>query len=142
MDMQKFLTYLVKTGVILGFASFDPANDDEMHAAVWLFVAAYLGATLQVRELAQHPAFLGLGIALGLGAVAAHSIVRLAGQPLVLAGLASAQLGVPVAAATLGTESHLLKPGEPSALILAALITIAVAAIAGRVAPRALRAAG
>jgi len=102
----------------------------------------WLGATLQVRELAQHPAFLGLGIALGLGAVAAHSIVRLAGQPLVLAGLASAQLGVPVAAATLGTESHLLKPGEPSALILAALITIAIAAIAGRVAPRALRAAG
>ena len=100
----------------------------------------WLGATLQVRELAQNPAFLGLGVALGLGAVAAHSLTRLVGQPLVLAGLASAQLGVPVAAAALGTESHLLKPGEPSALILGALITIAAASIAGRFAPRALRA--
>lgn len=98
----------------------------------------WLGASLQVRELGEHPAFIGLGVALGLGAVAAHSIVRLVGQPLVLAGLASAQLGVPVAAATLGTQAHLLKPGEPSALILGALITIGAASIAGRVAPRAL----
>ena len=100
----------------------------------------WLGASLQVKELVQHPAFLGLGVALGLGAVLAHAIVRLLGQPLVLAGLASAQLGVPVAAATLGTESHLLAPGEPSALILGALITIAVASIAGRIAPRILQA--
>ena len=98
----------------------------------------WLGASLQVRELLQHPAFLGLGVALGLGAVLAHSVARLLGQPLVLAGLAAAQLGVPVAAATLGTESHLLAPGEPSALIVGALITIAVASIAGRVAPRTL----
>jgi hypothetical protein len=45
--------------------------------------------------------------------------------------LASAQLGVPVAAATLGTQLKLLRPGESSALILGALVTIAVAAVAG-----------
>ena len=100
----------------------------------------WLGASLQVRELLAHPAFLGLGVALGVGAVLAHSVLRLLGQPLVLAALASAQLGVPVAAATLGTESHLLVPGEPSALILGALITIAAGSIAGRVAPRTLQA--
>lgn len=99
----------------------------------------WLGASLQVRELVQHPAFLGLGVALGLGAVLAHSSVRLLGQPLVLASMASAQLGVPVAAATLGAESHLLAPGEPAALILGALITIAVASIAGRIASRTLK---
>src|SRR5204863_17231 len=51
--------------------------------------------------------------------------------------LASAQLGVPVAAATLGTESHLLVAGEPAALILGALVTITVATAAAAMAARA-----
>jgi hypothetical protein len=51
--------------------------------------------------------------------------------------LASAQLGVPVAAATLGTQLKLLRPGESSALILGALVTIAVATVAGALAVRA-----
>ena len=46
-----------------------------------------------------------------------------------LGALSAAQLGVPIAAATLGTEQHLLSPGEPSALMLGALVTIAVAAL-------------
>jgi Kef-type K+ transport system membrane component KefB len=91
----------------------------------------WLGASLQVRELGDHPKFLALGVALGVGAVAAHSVGRLTGQPVALAGIASAQLGVPVAAATLGTEQNLLTPGEPAALIMGALITIAVASFAG-----------
>ncbi len=33
----------------------------------------WLGASLQVRELADHPEFIALGVALGLGAVLAHS---------------------------------------------------------------------
>ncbi|HYP93123.1 MAG TPA: cation:proton antiporter, partial [Mycobacterium sp.] len=41
------------------------------------------------------------------------------------------QLGVPVAAATLGTEQHLLAAGEPSALMLGALITVATTSVAG-----------
>lgn len=96
----------------------------------------WLGASLQVRELADDPAFIGLGLALGAGAVVAHGVGRLVGQPLPLAAMAAAQLGVPVAAATLGTEQGLLAPGEPSALILGALVTIAVTSVAGAVAKR------
>lgn len=93
----------------------------------------WLGASLQVRELGQHPEFIGLGVALGVGAVLAHCTSRVLGQPLPLGALAAAQLGVPVAAATLGTELGLLSPGEPSALILGALLTIAVASVSGAV---------
>ena len=49
-----------------------------------------------------------------------------------------AQLGVPVAAAALGAQRGLLQPGEPAALLLGALVTIAAAAVlAPRVAARA-----
>jgi len=41
-----------------------------------------------------------------------------------------------VAAATLGTQQHLLAPGEPSALMLGALVTIASTSIAGVLAAR------
>ena len=91
----------------------------------------WLGASLQVRELGERPEFIGLGVALGVGAVVAHCAGRVFGQPLTLGAVAAAQLGVPVAAATLGTELKLLGPGEPSALILGALITIAVTTVAG-----------
>jgi Kef-type K+ transport system membrane component KefB len=96
----------------------------------------WLGASLQVRELADRPEFIILGLGLGVGAVLAHCAGRLLGQPLALAALASAQLGVPVAAATLGIEENLLKPGEPSALILGALVTVVVTSIAGMLAKR------
>ena len=96
----------------------------------------WLGASLQVRELGQHPGLILLGIGLGVGAVLAHAVGRLFGQPLTLAVLSAAQLGVPVAAATLGTELHLLAPGEPSALMLGALVTVATTSIAGVLAAR------
>ena len=96
----------------------------------------WLGASLQVRELGEHPALIVLGLGLGGGALLAHGVGRLFGQPLTLAVLSAAQLGVPVAAATLGTEQHLLAPGEPSALMLGALVTVATTSIAGVVAAR------
>ena len=86
----------------------------------------WLGARLQVRELADHPSLLLLGIALGLGAVLAHTAMRVIGQPLSFGAMACAQLGVPVAAATLAAQLGLLSPGEGPALIVGALITIAV----------------
>jgi Kef-type K+ transport system membrane component KefB len=96
----------------------------------------WLGASLQVRELGEHPWLILLGVGLGVGAILAHCVGRLFGQPLTLAVLSAAQLGVPVAAATLGTEQHLLGPGEPSALMLGALVTIASTSIAGALAAR------
>jgi Kef-type K+ transport system membrane component KefB len=91
----------------------------------------WLGASLQLRELAAHPWLILLGVLLGLGALLAHIAMRLTGQPAAVGALACAQLGVPVAAATLATQLDLLAPGEASALILAAVITIAVATLGG-----------
>lgn len=96
----------------------------------------WLGASLQVRELGSHPMLVLLGIGLGLGAVLAHCAGRLLGQPLTLAALSAAQLGVPVAAATIGTQEHLLVRGEASALMFGALLTIACTSIAGALAAR------
>lgn len=91
----------------------------------------WLGASLDLRALALHPEYAGLGLALGLSAVAVHAFTRLLGQPLPLAALAAAQLGIPVAAATIGTQLGLFAPGEAPALLLGALVTIGIAAIAG-----------
>ena len=96
----------------------------------------WLGASLQVRELGEHPGFIVLGVCLGMGALLAHCAARALGLPLTLAVLSGAQLGVPVAAATLGTDQHLLAAGEPSALLLGALMTIASTSIAGMLAAR------
>jgi Kef-type K+ transport system membrane component KefB len=96
----------------------------------------WLGASLQVRDLGSHPKLILLGVGLGLGAVLAHCAGRLLGQPLTLAVLSAAQLGVPVAAATIGTQEHLLAAGEPSALMLGALLTIGCTSIAGALAAR------
>jgi Kef-type K+ transport system membrane component KefB len=96
----------------------------------------WLGASLDLRDLGHHPSYILLGLLLGLGGVAAHLTMRLTHQPLELGALAAAQLGVPVAAATLGTQLGLLKPGEASALILGALLTIGIASVCGGLAAR------
>ena len=96
----------------------------------------WLGASLNLRDLGEHPSFIALGGLLGVGAIVAHAAMRLTGQPVSLGALAAAQLGVPVAAATVGTQLHLLRPGEASALILGALVTVGVAVASGGLAAR------
>ena len=96
----------------------------------------WLGASLDLRELAAHSSMIILGVALGIGAILAHAAAALIGQPVPYAVLASAQLGVPVAAATLGTQLGALLPGEAAALLLGALLTIAASTVAGRLAAR------
>ena len=98
----------------------------------------WLGTSLDLHALAQRPQLIGLGAALGGGAALTHLVSRLMGQPVPLGALASAQLGVPVAAAALGTQAHLLTAGEPAALILGALLTIAIASVAATRAARTL----
>ncbi len=92
----------------------------------------WLGSTLDLRDLGRHPSFIVLGLALGGVAVALHAVLRVSGQPVPFAMMAAAQMGVPVAGATIGTQLHLLAPGESSALILGALVTVA-ATVAGSV---------
>jgi len=96
----------------------------------------WLGASLDLRALGAHPALILLGVLLGLGAVLSHGLSRLSGQPMSLGTLAAAQIGVPVAAATLGTTLNVLQPGEPAALVLGALVTVALASIAAVAAAR------
>ena len=96
----------------------------------------WLGASLDLRALAGTPAMVLLGVCLGAGTLLVHGSLRLLGQPLPLAVLSASQLGVPVAAATIGSQLDLLEPGEASALILGALITIGASAAAGSRAAR------
>ena len=96
----------------------------------------WLGASLGLRDLGSHPSFILLGLLLGFGAMAVHAAMRVSGQPVALGVLGAAQLGVPVAAATLGTQLHELKPGEAAALMLGALLTVAASTISGGIASR------
>ena len=90
-----------------------------------------LGATLDLRTLGSHAALLGLGLGLGLGAILVHVLAgRVTRQPLSHGVLAAAQLGVPVAAVTIGQQSHALQAGEGAAIIVGALVTIVGTAVA------------
>ena len=94
----------------------------------------WLGASLDLRVVASHPSSVGLGLALGAAAVALHGSMALTGQPWPVAVVTSAQLGVPVAAVTLGTAAGTLGPGEAGAILLGALVTVAATVLAiGRV---------
>ncbi|GAA1086869.1 MULTISPECIES: cation:proton antiporter [Tsukamurella] len=90
----------------------------------------WLGARVNLRDLVENPKFILLGLALGFGAIAAHVAMRAVGLPIPLGVLAAAQIGVPVAAVTVGEQLGLFAAGEGSALILGALVTIGGAAIA------------
>lgn len=102
----------------------------------------WLGASLSLGPLIDDPSLILLGLALGVGAIISHVVLRLFRQPLALGTMAAAQLGVPVAAATVGQQTHLLKAGEPSALILGALVTIAGLAAAAGIESRRARLTG
>ncbi len=97
----------------------------------------WLGSSLDLRELGAQPRLILLGGCAGVGAVLAHIVIGLLGQPVSMGLLASAQLGVPVAAAAIGTQLGVLRPGESSALILGALVTIGAATLGGLLAARA-----
>ncbi|MCH8627497.1 cation:proton antiporter [Arsenicicoccus piscis] len=86
----------------------------------------WLGSSLDLRDLLAHPSAIGLGLALGVCAVALHALGTLTRQPWPVAVATSAQLGVPVAAATMGTQLGVLGGGEDTALLLGALVTVAV----------------
>ena len=64
----------------------------------------WLGASLTLKDLAGHPDMIALGLALGAGALLTHAGLAFLGLPLPLGVLSAAQLGVPVAAASIGTQ--------------------------------------
>ncbi len=96
----------------------------------------WLGASISLARLGEHPAMILLGVGLAAAAVLAHLAARVVGQPLLFGMMAAGQLGVPIAAATLGTQLHLLRPGEDSALLLGALLTIVSTTVAASIRAR------
>jgi Kef-type K+ transport system membrane component KefB len=91
-----------------------------------------LGAELNLRALITSPSRILLAIGLALAAVITHVIAaRVAGHERFLAtGLAaSAQLGMPAAAASLGLSSGLLGPAEAAALVAGGCLTLIPATI-------------
>jgi Kef-type K+ transport system membrane component KefB len=96
----------------------------------------WLGMSVDLRELGSHPRMIGLAAALAVVTVAVHCVGRLFGQPINLAVLTSAQLGVPVAAVTIGTRTNLLDHGEGGAILAAALLSVAITGVAATLAAR------
>jgi Kef-type K+ transport system membrane component KefB len=91
-----------------------------------------LGAELNLRALLTSPSRILLAIGLAVAAVIAHVIAaRVAGHERYLAtGLAaSAQLGMPAAAASLGLSTGLLGPAEAAALVAGGCLTLIPATI-------------
>jgi Kef-type K+ transport system membrane component KefB len=101
----------------------------------------WLGASISLARLSTHPAMVLLGIGLALAAVLAHLAARAVGLPLLFGVMAAGQLGVPIAAAALGTQLHLLRPGEDAALLLGAVLTIVATTVAASVSARRQRTA-
>ena len=89
----------------------------------------WLGASIDLHAVLVRPSLLVLGVVLGLVAAAVHGALTLSRQPWPLALSTCAQLGVPVAAATLGRAQGILAPGEDAALLVGALVTILVIAL-------------
>lgn len=89
----------------------------------------WLGASLNLHDVAAHPASLLLGLALGASALAVHGLAASTGQRLPVAVVTAAQLGVPVGAVALGKPLGVFGPGEATALLVGALVTVAVTAV-------------
>jgi Kef-type K+ transport system membrane component KefB len=89
-----------------------------------------LGARLDLRSLGKHPSLLLLAAALVALNVLVHALAALLTRQPPAAGLAAtAQLGVPAAIVALGLEQHILTSGEASAIVAAALASLALTAV-------------
>jgi Kef-type K+ transport system membrane component KefB len=94
-----------------------------------------LGAQLDLRALFTSPSRIVLAVALAVAATLTHLAgARVADRPRFLAtGLAaSAQLGMPAAAASLGLGAHLLSPADAAAIVAAGCLTLVPATLGAR----------
>jgi Kef-type K+ transport system membrane component KefB len=88
-----------------------------------------LGARLDLRALWHQPSLLVLAALLAALNAAVHLLAAVFTRQQLGAGLAAtAQLGVPAAVVTLGLENHVLTDGEGSAIVTAALVSLALTA--------------
>lgn len=96
----------------------------------------WLGTSLSLKSLFTDPALVGLGLVLGIGAIAVHLTMVVTRQQPLWSVIAATQLGVPSAAVAIGTQTGSLSAGESAALILGALVTIVGLAAASSLAAR------
>ncbi len=89
-----------------------------------------LGSQIDVRAAVSNANTLLLAAALSIGTICAHATARLFGERLHLALMSGAQLGVPVAAVTIGQASGELTPAQSAAILASALVSIMVTTIA------------
>jgi Kef-type K+ transport system membrane component KefB len=101
------------------------------------FVPAFfvlLGAALNLRDLVGDPRAIALAAAMAGAAVVVHLVaaaVVAEKQRLPTGLLATAQLGLPAAAAVLGLSSHALSPAIAAALVAGGCLTLVPATIGG-----------
>jgi Kef-type K+ transport system membrane component KefB len=101
------------------------------------FVPAFfilLGATLNLRDLFSDVSAIALALAMAVAAVGVHLLgAAVAGreQRLATGLLASAQLGLPAAAAALGLAEHTLSPPIAAALVAGGVLTLIPATVGG-----------
>jgi Kef-type K+ transport system membrane component KefB len=101
------------------------------------FVPAFfilLGATLNLRDLFSDASAIALALAMAVAAVGVHLLgAAVAGreQRLATGLLASAQLGLPAAAAALGLAEHMLSPPIAAALVAGGVLTLIPATVGG-----------
>ena len=88
------------------------------------FFFVWLGAMVNIRAAFTDRHLLLLAALLGVAAILAHLVIALTHQPIKYAITASGQLGVPVAAVTIGQSTGVFTAGQGGAIMLAALITI------------------
>lgn len=124
------------TGIVLAWS----ARSDRLAVqlsgvANGLFVPLFfvlLGATLDLRALVGSPSAMALAVALAVAAVVVHlvaSALRGEGHRLPMGLTASAQLGLPAAAASLGLASGSLSPAVAAALVAAGCLTLGPAVV-------------
>ncbi len=94
------------------------------------FVPAFfvlLGASLDLRALVHSPSAIGLALAMAVGATAVHVVASLVSgkeSRLPVGLLASAQLGLPAAAASLGLTSGTIGPAVAAAIVAGGVLTL------------------
>ena len=84
----------------------------------------WLGASINIRQTFHSRDAIWLAVLLCLAALIAHAPSALFGQPRRNILLASAQLGIPAAAVTLGTANGVLTSAQSGAIMMSALVTI------------------
>jgi Kef-type K+ transport system membrane component KefB len=92
-----------------------------------------LGAKINVRQLVHSPSALLLALLILVGALVLHVAMALTLRLPTWAGLlATAQMGVPAALASLGLAGHWLNGAQAAAILAAALGSLVVAALGSR----------